>query len=56
MAEITSHDAFGRAMEKCIRVYAIQRILEIGAFDGDGSTQVLAGALASEKGKDSRQP
>jgi len=51
MAEITSHDAFGRAMEKCIRVYAIQRILEIGAFDGDGSTQVLARALASEEGE-----
>lgn len=51
MAEITSQDSFGRAMEKCIRGYAIRKVLEIGAFDGDGSTQVLAQAL-EKKGKE----
>lgn len=51
MAEITAQDAFGRAMEKCIRKYAIKKILEIGAFDGDGSTQVLARALTAKNGE-----
>lgn len=51
MAEITPQDAFGVAMKNCIQRYAVQKILEIGAFDGDGSTQVLAQALAEKKGE-----
>ena len=51
MAEITISDAFGVAMKKCIERYAILKILEIGAFDGDGSTQVLASTLASKSGE-----
>jgi len=51
MAEITLQDDFGVAMKNCIQGYAIQKILEIGAFDGDGSTQVLAQALAAKKGE-----
>ena len=51
MAEITTSDSFGIAMGKCIKRYAIRKILEIGAFDGDGSTQVLAQALAAKKGE-----
>ena len=51
MAEITTSDAFGVAMGKCIKRYSIRKILEIGAFDGDGSTQVLARALAAKKGE-----
>jgi predicted O-methyltransferase YrrM len=51
MAEITLQDDFGAAMKNCIQGYAIQKILEIGAFDGDGSTQVLAQALAAKKGE-----
>jgi hypothetical protein len=51
MAEITISDAFGVAMKKCIERYAILKILEIGAFDGDGSTQVLASTLAAKSGE-----
>jgi hypothetical protein len=51
MAEITPQDDFGVAMKNCIQGYAIQKILKIGAFDGDGSTQVLARALAAKKGE-----
>jgi len=53
MAEITQQDDFGVAMGKCINRYAIRKILEIGAFDGDESTQVLAKALAEKKGEKS---
>jgi hypothetical protein len=51
MAEITDRDPFGAAIAKCIHDYPIQKVLEIGAFDGDGSTQVLARALAAKKGE-----
>jgi hypothetical protein len=50
MAEITPQDDFGVAMGKCIKRYAIRKILEIGALDGDGSTQVLAQTLATKEG------
>jgi len=46
MPEITLHSGFGRAMFRTIRAFSLRRILEIGSFDGDGSTQVLAVALA----------
>lgn len=38
-------------MRQCISNYPIKRVLEIGAFDGDGSTQVLASALAVKEGE-----
>lgn len=50
MAEILISDAFGAAMKKCIGHYAIRKILEIGGFEGDGSTQVLASSLATKRG------
>ncbi|NBS49361.1 MAG: hypothetical protein EBS97_01925 [Verrucomicrobia bacterium] len=50
VAEITDRDPFGAAMTKCIHAYPIRKVLEIGAFDGDGSTQVLAKSLSSKGG------
>jgi hypothetical protein len=50
MAEIITSDGFGVAMGKCIKRYAIRKILENGAFDGDGATQVIAAALATKEG------
>jgi len=49
MPEITTKDRFGVAMRQTIITYKIYSILEIGAFDGDGSTVVLANALARKK-------
>ena len=46
MPEITIHNEFGRAMFRAIRAFSLRKILEIGSFDGDGSTQVLAVAMA----------
>jgi len=51
MAEITIHSAFGRAMFVTIRSLRLRRILEIGSYDGDGSTQVLVKALEPAEGK-----
>jgi hypothetical protein len=51
MAEITGIDPFGVAIRRCVQSYPIRKVLEIGAFDGDGSTQVLAQALAAKKGE-----
>jgi hypothetical protein len=48
MAEITALDPFGAAIHRCVQSYPIRKVLEIGAFDGDGSTQVLAKALAGK--------
>lgn len=55
MAEITAADPFGVAIRRCVQSYPIRKILEIGAFDGDGSTQVLARALAGKSDRD-QQP
>jgi len=55
MAEITGVDPFGVAIRRCVQSYPIRKVLEIGAFDGDGSTQVLARALAGKSDKD-QQP
>jgi hypothetical protein len=49
MPEITLNDPFGKAMYNTILDYKIYSILEIGAFDGDGSTIVLSEALARKK-------
>jgi hypothetical protein len=46
MPEVTSSDPFGAAIARTIARYRIYSVLEIGAFDGDGSTLVLAGALS----------
>lgn len=45
MAEVTLEDSFGSAVFKTITKYKIRSFLEIGAFNGDGSTQVIAKAL-----------
>lgn len=45
MPEVTINSKFGHAMFRTIRAYSLGKILEIGAFDGDGSTQVLIAAL-----------
>jgi hypothetical protein len=50
MAEITALDPFGAAIHRCVQSYPIRKVLEIGAFDGDGSTQVLAQTLATKEG------
>ena len=52
MPEITINNTFGRAMFRVIRGHSFRRILEIGSFDGDGSTQVLVVAMAPLAGKD----
>jgi len=52
MAEITMHCKFGRAVFRAVRSYSLRKILEIGSFDGDGSTQVLAVAMAPLPGRD----
>lgn len=49
MPEVTRKDAFGSAMRKTVLDFKINHVLEIGAFDGDGSTIVLAEALARKK-------
>jgi hypothetical protein len=50
MPEVTIDDSFGKAIFETISNYRIFSVLEIGAFNGDGSTQVIAKALKS-KGK-----
>lgn len=54
MAEITDKSGFGKAIQQTILKYKISSFLEIGAFDGDGSTQVIARALQKKKRKDIR--
>jgi hypothetical protein len=51
MAEVTNKDPFGKQICKSILKYRIYSILEIGAFNGDGSTQVIAEALSKKKKK-----
>jgi hypothetical protein len=45
MPEITKNDPFGAAMRRIILNFEIYDVLEIGAFNGDGSTIVIADAL-----------
>lgn len=49
MPEISINDPFGLSIIKCIRQFCIKKVLEIGAFNGDGSTQVLIRALESKR-------
>lgn len=44
-AEITAADSFGHAIIRTIRACAFESVLEIGSFDGLGSTQVFLEAL-----------
>lgn len=44
-AEITAADSFGQAIFATVRSWNIQSVLEIGSFDGLGSTQVFIDAL-----------
>lgn len=46
MPEITAHDSFGQAIIRTIREHGFETVLEIGAWDGTGSTSVLIEALA----------
>jgi hypothetical protein len=46
MPEITAADPFGRAIIQTIREHGFETVLEIGAWDGAGSTQVFIEALA----------
>lgn len=46
-AEITKCDAFGRAIAVTMKAFGISSVLEIGSFDGLGSTQVFIEALAN---------
>lgn len=47
MAELTLSDSFGKAIYRTIRDYNFKTCLELGSFDGDGSTQVFIKALAN---------
>jgi hypothetical protein len=49
MAEITEKISFGKAIRKTILKYNILSFLEIGAYDRDGSTQIIARALKRKK-------
>jgi hypothetical protein len=46
MPELTINSKFGHAIFRVVRAHSFRRILEIGSFDGDGSTQVLIRAMA----------
>lgn len=45
MAEITLECRFARAMFLAVRTFKLANVLEIGSYDGDGSTQVLIAAM-----------
>lgn len=44
-AEITLQDEFGQTIARTIRAWDFKSVLEIGSFDGEGSTQVFLSAL-----------
>ena len=46
MPEITAADPFGRAIIQTIREHGFETVLEIGAWDGTGSTRVFIEALS----------
>lgn len=45
MAEITLEQQFSRSMFLAVRTFRLANVLEIGSYDGDGSTQVLIAAM-----------
>lgn len=49
MPEVTLQDSFGKAIDLTIRDYRFRSCLELGSFDGDGSTQVIAHALSGSR-------
>jgi len=49
MPEVTLNDSFGKAIDRTIRDYRFQSCLELGSFDGDGSTQVIIEALSGTR-------
>lgn len=50
MPEITLADEFGRAIANTVRVCGVRTVVEIGSWDGTGSTTVLMHALDSVPG------
>ncbi len=46
MPEVTLKDSFGKAIFSTIRKFQFRSCLELGSFDGDGSTQVLIRAAS----------
>jgi len=51
MPEITLADEFGRAIAQTIRACNVQSMIEIGSWDGTGSTTVIMQALEPVAGK-----
>jgi len=51
MAEIILNSEFGRAIFLTVRTLHLRSVLEIGSYDGDGSTQVLIESLLPFKQK-----
>ncbi len=45
MAEVVLHSGFAKAVFLAVRVFGLRNVLEIGSYDGDGSTQVLIAAM-----------
>ena len=45
MPEITLNDEFGRAIAETIRRCRVQSVIELGSWDGTGSTAVIVSAL-----------
>jgi len=45
MPEITMDDEFGRAIARTVAAFRVQSVIEIGSWDGTGSTTVLLHAL-----------
>jgi hypothetical protein len=51
MAEITIADEFGRAIAQTVRSCNVRTVIEVGSWDGTGSTTVLMHALEPVVGK-----
>jgi hypothetical protein len=51
MPEITLADEFGRAIAQTIRACNVQTVIEVGSWDGTGSTTVVMQALEPVVGK-----
>jgi hypothetical protein len=51
MAELTIDSIFARAVFLTVRRFKLKNVLEIGSFDGDGSTQVLISAMKPFRNK-----
>ena len=48
MPEITLNDEFGRAIAQTVLTYGFRSAIEIGSWDGSGSTAILAGTLGMQ--------